>query len=76
MCGTTARTSSGWSARASWRRAKGATATAIALAYVLAQPFPTFALIGPQTIAEMGTSVAALGVTLTPDEVRWLAAGA
>jgi aryl-alcohol dehydrogenase-like predicted oxidoreductase len=51
---------------------KGTTATAIALAYVLAQPFPTFALIGPQSIAEMESSSQALGVTLTPDELRWL----
>jgi aryl-alcohol dehydrogenase-like predicted oxidoreductase len=44
----------------------------IALAYVLYQPFPTFPLIGPRTLEETRTSLAALDVTLTPDEVRWL----
>jgi predicted dehydrogenase/aryl-alcohol dehydrogenase-like predicted oxidoreductase len=44
----------------------------IALAYVLAQPFPTFALIGPRQLSETRTSFAALEIDLTPDEVRWL----
>ncbi len=46
--------------------------TAIALAYVLAQPFPSFALIGPRTITEMRSSLVALQVNLTDDEVAWL----
>jgi aryl-alcohol dehydrogenase-like predicted oxidoreductase len=44
----------------------------IALAYVLAQPFPTFALIGPRQLSETRTSFAVLEIELTPDEVRWL----
>ncbi len=44
----------------------------IALAYVLCQPFQTFPLIGPRTLAELRTSLPALGVSLTADEVRWL----
>jgi aryl-alcohol dehydrogenase-like predicted oxidoreductase len=44
----------------------------IALAYVLNQPFPTFPLIGPRTLHELNTSLPALDVELTPDEVRWL----
>ena len=44
----------------------------IALAYVLAQPFPTFPLIGPRTLAELRTSLPGLGVELSADEVRWL----
>ena len=44
----------------------------IALAYVLAQPFPTFPLIGPRMLSETRTSLPALSVELTPDEVRWL----
>ena len=44
----------------------------VALAYVLGQPFPTFPLIGPRTLAELRTSLPALGITLTPDQVRWL----
>ena len=52
--------------------AKGTDANAVALAWVLHQPFPTWALIGPQNVEELRTSVAALEVTLTDDEVRWL----
>ncbi len=44
----------------------------IALAYVLCQPFPTFALIGPATLAETASSFRALAVELTPKEMRWL----
>jgi len=53
-------------------RRKRASANVIALAYVLAQPFPTFALIGPHTIEETRTSAEALGVILTPEDLRWL----
>ena len=44
----------------------------IALAYVLCQPFPTFPLIGPRTLAETRTSIQALDVELTPQDLRWL----
>jgi aryl-alcohol dehydrogenase-like predicted oxidoreductase len=53
-------------------RRKGVTPAQVALAYVLCQPFPTFALIGPQTIDELREAIPALGVSLTPDELRWL----
>jgi 1-deoxyxylulose-5-phosphate synthase len=52
--------------------AKGVDANAIALAWVLHQPFPTWALIGPRNVEELETSVAALDVALTAGEVRWL----
>jgi len=44
----------------------------IALAYVLHQPFPTFALIGPRSLAETRTSMEGLSVKLSPDQVKWL----
>jgi len=44
----------------------------IALAYVLRQPFPTFALIGPLNLDELHSSLPGLQVTLTPEELRWL----
>ena len=50
----------------------GATASQVALAWVLHQPFPTYALIGPRSVAELHESVAALDLTLTPEESRWL----
>lgn len=51
---------------------RGVPAVQIALAYVLAQPFPVFALIGPRTPAELRSSLPGLKVTLTDDEVRYL----
>ena len=44
----------------------------VALAYVLNQPFPTFALIGPRTVHETRTTWPALGVELSDKELRWL----
>jgi predicted dehydrogenase/aryl-alcohol dehydrogenase-like predicted oxidoreductase len=44
----------------------------IALAYVLCQPFPIFAIIGPRTLEETRTSLPALHVELTPEELKWL----
>jgi aryl-alcohol dehydrogenase-like predicted oxidoreductase len=44
----------------------------VALAYVLNQPFPTFALIGPRQLSETRTSLPALDVKLSPEEVAWL----
>jgi aryl-alcohol dehydrogenase-like predicted oxidoreductase len=44
----------------------------IALAYVLNQPFPTFALIGPRQLSETRTSLPALDVELSPDALGWL----
>lgn len=51
---------------------KGVEPIHIALAYVLHQEFPTFALIGPRTIAETRSSCRALAVSLTPEECAWL----
>ena len=51
---------------------KGVQPINISLAYVLTQPFPTFALIGPRTVAETESSFGALGVELTGGEVGWL----
>jgi len=44
----------------------------IALAYVLCQPFPVFPLIGPRTLNETTTSLPALDIQLTPDQLAWL----
>ena len=44
----------------------------VALAYVLCQPFPTFPLIGPETLQETRTAMRALDIALTQDELRWL----
>jgi len=46
----------------------------VALAYVLAQPFPSVPLIGPRTLAELDDSLQAFDIELTPDQVKWLEA--
>ena len=51
---------------------KAVTPIQIALAYVLCQPFPIFALIGPRCLAELRTSCEALPIRLTPGELAWL----
>lgn len=51
---------------------KGVSAINIALAYVLSQPFPAFALIGPLHLSEIRTSLPGIGVALTPEELAWL----
>ena len=44
----------------------------IALAWVLHQPFPTWALVGPGNLQELHTSIDALDIELSPEEVKWL----
>ena len=44
----------------------------IALAYVLAQPFPVIPLIGPRTLGELEDSLSALDIKLTQNQVKWL----
>ena len=53
-------------------RRHGVDPVAIALAWVLQQPFPTFPLIGPRHVAETRSSLRALEVRLTPAELRYL----
>jgi len=51
---------------------KGATAIQIALAYVLSQPFPTCALIGPRSEAEMRSCQQGAQIKLSAEEMAWL----
>lgn len=51
---------------------KGVAPINIALAYVLSQPFPCFALFGPRTLPETRSSLAALDVALSESERAWL----
>ena len=44
----------------------------IALAFVLAQPFPSIPLIGPRTLGELDDSLKAFEIKLTPEQVKWL----
>ena len=51
---------------------KGVEAINVALAYVLCQPFPTFALFGPRTLEEIRTSLPGVVIELTAGERAWL----
>jgi predicted dehydrogenase/aryl-alcohol dehydrogenase-like predicted oxidoreductase len=44
----------------------------VALAFVLAQPFPSIPLIGPRTLGELDDSLKAFDIRLTPEQVKWL----
>ncbi len=66
---------------ANWERYRRATLLAakkqvpaiqISLSYVLHQPFPTSAIIGPRNPEELRDSIEAMNLTLTPEEVEWL----
>ena len=48
------------------------TATSIALAWVLAQPVPVCAIIGPSSVEHLKESLAALHLHLTPAQIDWL----
>ena len=50
----------------------GVTANQIALAYVLNQPFPVAAIIGPHKVAELADSVKGQQVELSVSELAWL----
>jgi aryl-alcohol dehydrogenase-like predicted oxidoreductase len=50
----------------------GCTTNQVALAWVLAQPYPVYAVVGPRTVEQLREAVGALEVSLTKDEVRWL----
>jgi aryl-alcohol dehydrogenase-like predicted oxidoreductase len=51
---------------------KGTTAIQVALAYVLNQPFPTCALIGPRNETEMRSCQQGAKIKLTSEELAWL----
>ncbi len=53
-------------------RERGASANAVALAWVLAQPFPTVAVVGPHSVEHLNASLEALEVELSAEEARWL----
>jgi aryl-alcohol dehydrogenase-like predicted oxidoreductase len=52
----------------------GVGATAIALAWLLHQPYPVFPLIGPRQLSETRTSLPGLSVELSAQDVTWLTA--
>jgi aryl-alcohol dehydrogenase-like predicted oxidoreductase len=51
---------------------KHVTPIQIALSYVLCQPFPTSAIIGPRSPEELASSIESMNLLLTAPEVEWL----
>jgi len=56
-------------------RDRGVQMIEIALAYVAAQPFECFPLIGPRVLAETRSCMRALEIRLSPAELEWLEHG-
>jgi len=54
---------------------RSTSAVAVALAYVLCQPYPTFPLIGPRSAQQLDESIQSLAIALTPADLAWLADG-
>jgi aryl-alcohol dehydrogenase-like predicted oxidoreductase len=50
----------------------GCTANQVALAWVLQQPFPVYAVVGARTVAQLREAVGAVEISLSDDEERWL----
>jgi aryl-alcohol dehydrogenase-like predicted oxidoreductase len=50
----------------------GVSAHNIATAWVLAQSFPSFALVGPRSPGEIASTLPAFGISLTVNDVKWL----
>lgn len=51
---------------------RGVSLAQIALAYVLCQPFPTFAITAARSVERMQQNLAAADIALTPSELRGL----
>ena len=51
---------------------RGVSAIQISLAYVMQQPFPIFPIIGPRNLEELDSSLGAVDVQLSEEEIRWL----
>ncbi len=50
----------------------GVSAHNVAMAWVLNQPFPSFALVGPRVASEIDSTLPGCGLSLTEAQVRWL----
>jgi aryl-alcohol dehydrogenase-like predicted oxidoreductase len=51
---------------------RSASPTAVSVAYVLSQAFPTLALIGPKTLEELERSMECLRLGLSAEDLAWL----
>lgn len=70
------RTNAGRRARADGLAGElGVPAVTVAIAWLLARPFPAHAVVGPTSPAELDACLAAAELTLPEDRLRWLARG-
>jgi aryl-alcohol dehydrogenase-like predicted oxidoreductase len=53
----------------------GVPAVAVAIAWLLSQPYPTHAVVGPTSPEVLDACLTAAGLTLSEDRIRWLARG-
>jgi aryl-alcohol dehydrogenase-like predicted oxidoreductase len=53
-------------------RRHGATANQVALAWMLARPYPVYPIVGPRSIEELEECAVALELDLSPEELAWL----
>ena len=53
----------------------GASANQVALAYLIHQPFPTYAIVGPRTVAQLADSCKAADLSLSAEDMARLDAG-
>jgi aryl-alcohol dehydrogenase-like predicted oxidoreductase len=56
-------------------RQLGRPTTHVALAWLMAQPFPVYPAVGPASLAHLEDSLGAHDLDLTPDQARWLDRG-
>jgi aryl-alcohol dehydrogenase-like predicted oxidoreductase len=56
-------------------RGKAASGLQVSLAFVLSQPYPTIALVGPSKVPNLGEALGALDVDLTAEEMAYLDLG-
>ncbi len=54
---------------------KGLSITQVVLGYLLAQPFPTYPIIGPKRVEQLIDSLSAVEASLTIDDICYLARG-
>jgi aryl-alcohol dehydrogenase-like predicted oxidoreductase len=70
------RANAGRRARARWLAGElGVPPVSVAIAWLLARPFATHALVGPTSPAELDACLAGTRLTLSEDRLRWLARG-
>lgn len=64
-----------WSPVSEMAERYGATLTAVALSFLISQPFVTVPIVGPRTAEQLRTCVQALDLALGPDDLAFISGG-